>query len=72
MARTKLVQDTTEVRTPPAYEPGNLCYLISGSCRMSVERVLPDGTVVCVWQHYDTKEIMRATFDPVTLSKAQG
>lgn len=57
-------------RTPPDYAPGNTCYLLSGSCRMTVEKV-ENGYVHCVWQHYDTKEIMRSTFDPITLSKSQ-
>lgn len=57
--------------TPPTFEPGNVCYLLSGSCRMTVEKV-EEGRVHCVWQHYDSKEIMRGDFDPVSLSKAQG
>lgn len=61
----------TKERTPPTYEPGNVCYLLSGSCRMTVEKV-ENGRVFCVWQHYDSKEIMRGDFDPITLSKSQG
>lgn len=57
-------------RTHPTYEPGNVCYLLSGSCRMTVEKV-ESGHVHPVWQHYDTKEVMRGEFDPVVLSKAQ-
>jgi hypothetical protein len=63
-------------RTPAEYQPGNVCYLLSGSCRMVVEKVdhprCPNERVHCVWQHYDSKEIMRGEFDPITLSKAQG
>ena len=58
-------------RTPPEFEIGNVCYLLSGSCRMTVEKV-ESGLVHCVWQHYDTKEIHRGSFLPDTLSKAQG
>lgn len=58
-------------KTTPKFEPGNVCYLLSGSCRMTVEKV-EESRVHCVWQHYDTKEIMRGDFDPISLSKAQG
>jgi hypothetical protein len=37
---------------------------------MVVEKVDGQG-VHCVWQHYDTKEIHRGVFDPITLSKSQ-
>ena len=57
-------------KTPIKFEPGNVCYLLSGSCRMVVEKIEGDR-VHCVWQHYDTKEIMRGDFDPISLSKAQ-
>jgi hypothetical protein len=56
-----------------SFAPANLwsvCYLLSGSCRMTVEKV-EDDCVHCVWQHYDSKEIMRGDFDPITLSKSQ-
>ena len=37
---------------------------------MTVEKVEGDR-VHCVWQHYDSKEIMRGDFDPISLSKSQ-
>ena len=51
---------------------GDVCYMVCGSCRMAVESITLEGKVVCAWQHFETKEIMRGAFDPVTLSKAQG
>lgn len=61
----------------PIFEPGNTCYLKSGSCQMTVERVVEYSGVAgaldpvlvhVVWQQYDTKNIIRDAFAPALLN----
>lgn len=47
-----------EDRTPRV---GDVAYLKSGSCRMTIEKVNDDGTIELIWQEYDQKGIMRTT-----------
>lgn len=56
-------------RTLPKFETGNQVYLLSGSCRMVIEKI-EDDLIHCVWQNYETKEIQRGEFQPHVLSKA--